>query len=81
MKTAISINDELLNETDRVARELRVMRSRLVSIALQSWLRERRQDEMIEQLNRVYSEKPAPGDARTLKNMKRKFRATIKDRW
>ena len=81
MKTAISVDGQLLSEADRTARELGVSRSRLFSLALEAYLRHRRQEEMIEQLNRAYAGKPDPANAPTLKRMKARFRQTIKDRW
>ena len=80
MKTAISVDGELLNEADRAARELGLSRSGLISVALQDYLRHRRREQMIEQLNRVYS-KPDSTEARITKKMKTKFRSTIRDPW
>ena len=81
MKTAISVEDELLQETDRTAREMGLSRSRLISVALKDFLKQRRQAAILEQLNRVYADGPTPEERRTLTFMKKKFRATIKDRW
>jgi metal-responsive CopG/Arc/MetJ family transcriptional regulator len=80
MKTAISVEDELLLQADRTAKQMGLSRSRLFSIALADYLRHRRQEEMIEQLNRVYAE-PDPSEAVMVAKMKAKFRATIRDRW
>jgi hypothetical protein len=81
MKTAISVDGQLLTEADRTAREMGLSRSRLFSLALEAYLRHRRQEEIVEQLNRAYSGKPDPASAPTLRRMKAKFRSTIRDRW
>jgi metal-responsive CopG/Arc/MetJ family transcriptional regulator len=81
MKTAISVDDQLLNEADRAAHEMGLSRSRLVSDALRAYLRARRRDKMVTQLNRVYSGEPDPSEVRLRTRMKAKFRSTIKDRW
>lgn len=81
MKTAISLDGHLLEEADRTARALGLSRSRLFSMALEDYLRQRRQEQMIEQLNQVYSDQPDPAEARTAHSMKTKFRRTIKERW
>jgi metal-responsive CopG/Arc/MetJ family transcriptional regulator len=81
MKTAISVDDQLLTEADRTARELGLSRSRLFSLALEAYLRHRRQEETIEKLNQAYAAKPDPANSATLPRMKAKFRQTIKDRW
>ena len=80
MKTAISVEDGLLNEADRAAKQMGLSRSRLFSVALEDYLRHRRQEEMIGQLNRVYAV-PAPSETGLPAKMKTKFRSAIRDRW
>jgi metal-responsive CopG/Arc/MetJ family transcriptional regulator len=80
MKTAISVDDQLLSEADSAAREMGLSRSRLIATALEAYLRRRRQDEITARLNEVYAE-PDPEEARLLKLMKAKFRSTIKESW
>jgi metal-responsive CopG/Arc/MetJ family transcriptional regulator len=81
MKTAISIATPLLEETDRTARRLGLSRSRLVSLALADYLRQRRNREIVEQLNHVYGEPRDAAEQRVVAGMKTKFRSTIKDSW
>ena len=72
------LDTNLLKEADQTARVLGLSRSRLFSIALEDYLRRRRQEKMVEQLNQTYSDH---SDTRTTQSMKAKFRSTIKDRW
>jgi len=81
MKTAISLEDELLLEADRTAREMGVSRSRLFSIALEAYLRKRRNQEILGQLNKVYAGEPSPDERQTVAGMKRRFRSTIRESW
>jgi antitoxin MazE6 len=81
MKTAISLDDRLLEQADETARRMGVSRSGLFALALQDYLRRRRQQELAEQLNGVYTGKPNSPGQRTTARMKAKFRSTIKDRW
>jgi metal-responsive CopG/Arc/MetJ family transcriptional regulator len=81
MKTAISLDDHLLEQADETARRMGVSRSGLFALALQDYLRRRRQQEVAEQLNQVYTGKPDPSEQRTTAHMKAKFRSTIKERW
>ena len=81
MKTAISLRDDLLEAADEAARAMKVSRSGLFTLALVEFLNRRQQEKMIEQLNQAYSDQSLAGAARTVKRMKAKFRATIKDRW
>jgi metal-responsive CopG/Arc/MetJ family transcriptional regulator len=78
MKTAISLDGNLLKEADQTARALGLSRSRLFSIALEAYLRNRRQEQLLDQLNQAYSKEPGAAEA---PNLKTKFRLTIKDRW
>lgn len=81
MKTAISVDGRLLEEADQVARRMGLSRSRLFSLALQDYLRQKRHEEMTQQLNRVYADGPKAAERRMAARMKTTFRATIKDRW
>lgn len=81
MKTAISVDDQLMIAADRAAREIGVSRSRLFSLALKDYLRKRQQDKIVEQLNQVYGSKPDAAKKRTAARLKTKFRRTIKERW
>lgn len=81
MKTAISIEAPLLEEADRTARKLGVSRSRLLSLALTDYLRQRRNREIVEQLNHVYGEEPEGAEEPSTAQIKAKFRSTIKGRW
>ena len=80
MKTAISIEAPLLEETDRTAKRLGFSRSRLISLALKNYLRERRNLEIVEQLNHVHGEQAAIA-APTPAQMKTKFGSILRDRW
>ena len=46
-----------------------------------NYLRQRRQEEILEQLNRVYGGQPDRGERRTTARMKARFRRTIEEHW
>jgi len=73
------VNDELLYEADRVAGEIGVGRSRLFSLALEQFLRDRHNDELLDQLNRVCGD--SVEERQNAAAIKRKFHSVIKDRW
>ena len=81
MKTAISVDGQLIGDADRIARDMGLSRSRLIALALEAYIRQRRQEEITEQLNRVYSGEPDPAERALTKKMKAKFRSVIRDRW
>ena len=58
MKTAISIREPLLKEADELAKQLAIPRSRLIAQALEEFLERRRNLELLERINRAYSEEP-----------------------
>jgi metal-responsive CopG/Arc/MetJ family transcriptional regulator len=81
MKTAISIDDELLHEVDKTARSMGLSRSRLLAIAADDFLKRRRGEEMLRRLNEVYSGALEPAEKRLLKGVKAKFSRTVKEPW
>lgn len=81
MKTAISVDDDLIEEADRTAHEMGVSRSRLFSLALESYLRNREHERILEQLNRVYTDEAGKADKLMAKRLKAKFRGTIVENW
>jgi metal-responsive CopG/Arc/MetJ family transcriptional regulator len=81
MKTAISIDDELLHEVDKTARSMGLSRSRLFAIAADDFLKRQRGEEMLRRLNEVYSGALEPSEKRLLKGFKAKFSRTVKEPW
>ena len=58
MKTAISLPDYLSRQADEMAAELAIPRSRLVALALEEFMRKRRQQDVTERLDAVYGGLP-----------------------
>lgn len=81
MKTAISIDDELMQEADDAARRLGVSRSRLFALAVGHFLERQRREQMLTRLNQVYADHAEPLEKRLLKGIKVKVRRTVKERW
>lgn len=79
MKTAISLEDELLMRADRTARQMGISRSRLFSVAIEAYLRWRQNQEILGQLNEVYAGESSPEERQTVAGMKRRFRSTIRE--
>jgi metal-responsive CopG/Arc/MetJ family transcriptional regulator len=81
MKTAISIDEGLLQEADQAARLMGLSRSRLFAVAVRDFLERQRQEKMLLQLNEVYANQPEPAEKRLLKGIKAKVRRTLKESW
>ena len=79
MKTAISMEDSLMEQADDAARELGLSRSGLIAEALRSYLRERRRSQISEQLNRAYASGPSADEKRLVRKLKTKL--AVQDRW
>jgi metal-responsive CopG/Arc/MetJ family transcriptional regulator len=81
MKTAISIDDGLLQEADETARLMGLSRSRLFALAVGDFLQRQRREQMLLRLNEVYAEGMEPPETPLLKGIKAKVRRAVKERW
>ena len=81
MKTAISIDDGLLQEADETARLMGLSRSRLFAMAVGDFLQRRRREQMLLRLNEVYAEGLEPAEKTLLKAIKAKVPRAVKERW
>jgi metal-responsive CopG/Arc/MetJ family transcriptional regulator len=55
VKTAVSIQRSLFDEADTIAQEMHVPRSRLYAMALESFIRRYRSQQLLEGLNAAYA--------------------------
>jgi len=81
MKTAISIDGQILQEADKTARRMGLSRSRLFALAVGDFLQRQRQEQMLLRLNEVYASEGEPAEKSLLTGIKRKVRRTVKDPW
>ena len=79
MKTAISVDDALMEEADRAAQDLGLSRSGLIADALRDYLRKRRRTQITQQLNEAYSDVSGADDRRLVRKLKSKMR--VQDQW
>ena len=79
MKTAISVEDSLMEQADKAARDLGLSRSGLIAEALRDYLRQRRRAQITRQLNRAYADKPGPDERRLVRNLRTKL--SVPDTW
>jgi predicted transcriptional regulator len=80
MKTAISIDDGLLQEADETARLMGLSRSRLFALAVDDFLQRQRREQMLLKLNEVYADLEPP-ETPLLKGIKAKVKSAVKERW
>ena len=81
MKTAISINDEVLRDADEAAQTMGVSRSRLFSLAVVDFLERQKREQMLRRLNEVYADGKDPAEKTLVKGIKGKVRRVVRERW
>lgn len=81
MKTAISIDEGLLQEADKTARRMGLSRSRLFALAIADFLQRQRGEQMLRRLNNVYANRAEPAEKRLLKRMRAKLHQAAKERY
>ena len=79
MKTAISVEDALMEQADDAARDLGLSRSGLIAEALREYLLRRRQARVSHRLNQAHANEPSPDERRLVRKLKTKL-PTL-DRW
>ena len=78
MKTAISVSDEIFELSERLAKRLKVSRSKIFAMGVEKLCEEFEKDEIIEKLNKFYSENPAEVDP-LIRRMA--TRSILKEEW
>ena len=58
VKTAISLDKPLLEQIDLVAQEMGIPRSRLFVLAVEAFLEQRQNKQLLDKINQVYRENP-----------------------
>ena len=79
MKTAISIDDSLMEQADNAARELGLSRSGLIAEALRVYLQHRRKARVSELLNEAHANVPSSAENPAVSKLKIKL--PVLDRW
>jgi metal-responsive CopG/Arc/MetJ family transcriptional regulator len=81
MKTAVSMDDDLLRDADQTARQMGLSRSRLFALAVGDFLQRHHQQDMLRRLNEVYRGGLEPAEKRLLKGIKAKVHRAVRERW
>ena len=74
MKTAVSLDDDLLQQADEAARQMGLSRSRFFAAAISEFLQRKKQEDMLHRLNEIYAASITPAEKRLLKGIKAKVR-------
>jgi metal-responsive CopG/Arc/MetJ family transcriptional regulator len=81
VKTAISLDRDLFDQADALARELRIPRSRLFVLALEDLLRRYQGQRLLQELNAAYGEAADPAEEELHRRMRRQHRRIVEAEW
>ena len=79
VKTAISIEKPIFEKMDILAKNLKISRSRLFSMAAQEFMERHRNLELLKSLNQAYEDKPKSEP--TVTQMRSRHYKLVKDKW
>ena len=80
-KTAISLDESLLERIDQAARELRLPRSRLLARAAEDFLTQHESRKLLERLDRAYSDQPTAEEVGVRRGHRRRHRRAVEGSW
>jgi len=81
IKTAISIEKNLFDQAEKMARTMKVSRSKLFVIALQDFMEHQKNKELLEQINAAYTDEPDPSERTLLRKSARQHRRLVEGEW
>ena len=72
VKTAISMQEELFKEVNRLAGELNVSRSKLFVMAVQDYIKKNESKNLLSQINKAFSDHPDSDEIKIHSKMRQK---------
>lgn len=71
IKTAISIPDSLYNQAESLANDMKISRSKLFSLAIEEYLRQHRNQQLLQSINEAYTDGLDRSEELMLQGMRR----------
>jgi antitoxin MazE6 len=81
VKTAISIRESLFKEAEALARKLEISRSQMFTMALENFIRQYENRQLLEQINAAYSDAPNLDEQAYQTRMKDYHRRSVEGKW
>lgn len=81
IKTAISIEKNLFDQAENIARTMKVSRSKLFVIALQDYIEHQKNKELLAQINAAYSDEPDTTEQTLRRKSRRQHRRIVEGEW
>jgi metal-responsive CopG/Arc/MetJ family transcriptional regulator len=81
IKTAISIEKNLFDQAEIIARTMKVSRSKLFVIALRDFIEHQKNKEMLTQINAAYDDEPDAAEQTLRRKSRRQHRRIVEGEW
>jgi metal-responsive CopG/Arc/MetJ family transcriptional regulator len=81
VKTAISLEQELLLQVGELADSMHVSRSRVFAMAAEEFVKHRRNEQITQKLDQVYIDGPTEEEQETLRRMRPTHRRLAGEEW
>jgi metal-responsive CopG/Arc/MetJ family transcriptional regulator len=81
IKTAISIDKNLFDQAEHLARAMKVSRSKLFVLALQDFIAHLDNKEMLARINAAYSDEPDTTEQTLRRNSRKQHRRSVEGTW
>ena len=78
VKATITIQKNLLQQADEIARRMKITRNRLFALAIEDFIRRYENKLILEQINLAYADSLDPDEQETLRRMRRKSIESLK---
>ena len=81
VKTAVSIQKSLYDRAEKIARQMKVSRSRLFALALEDYIQRAQNQKLLAEINAAYADEPDPTEKRVARKMRRTHRRLVSNKW
>ena len=81
VRTAISIPEPLFEQVKELAEKSQISRSRLFVLAVEEYIRQVENQELLQAINAAYDEPPSPDEEVHRERMRQKHRQQVKGQW
>lgn len=81
IKTAISIEKDLFEQAEKMARSMKVSRSKLFVLALQDFIEHQKNKELLAQINAAYADEPDTSEQTLRRKSRRQHRRVVEGEW
>jgi metal-responsive CopG/Arc/MetJ family transcriptional regulator len=81
VKTAVSLREDLFEQVEALASEMKISRSRLFVLALEEFFQRHQSQQLLEQINAAYDGAPDPSEQALRRRMRHQHRQIVEGEW